>query len=158
MYFFLLTLYETSGKNTVWPNYMERKIGRKLNLNTILYIGILLHLIQAKWIKVIDSILKMFIYYLLSKQRGKYWPLKWKKTHKMAKKSQLQMFCHNKWNIFRQTFRQGGTMFDCFSWARKNAARESIMGSKYFWNFIIILYFFGSMSFQRKWKNDFTKG
>ena len=47
------------------------------------------------------------------------------------------MFCHNKWNLFRQTFRQGGTMFDCFSWARKNAARESIMGSKYFWNFLV---------------------
>ena len=55
------------------------------------------------------------------------------------------MFCHNKWNLFRQTFRQGGTMFDCFSWARKNATRESIMGSKYFWNFIIIRYFFGSI-------------
>ena len=82
--------------------------------------------------------LKMFIYWLWSKQSGKYWPLK-------LKKKQLQMFYHNKWNLFRQTFRQGGTMFDCFSWARKNATRESIMGSKYFWNFIILLYFFGSV-------------
>ena len=121
-----------------------------------------------------------------------------KKTSIGKKKPQLQMFYHNKWNLFRQTFRQGGTMFDCFSWARKNATRESIMGSKYFWNFIILLYFFGSvrvlyicitfvpknarlqcnladwnaiwryfasmqllfilsMSFQRKWKNDFAK-
>ena len=82
--------------------------------------------------------LKIFIYWLWSKQSGKYWPLK-------LKKKQLQMFYHNKWNLFRQTFRQGGTMFDCFSWARKNATRESIMGSKYFWNFIILLYFFGSI-------------
>ena len=55
------------------------------------------------------------------------------------KKSYLQMFCHDKWNLFRQTFRQGGTMFDCFSWARKNAAREWIMGSKYFWHFTFLV-------------------